>query len=45
MSTHIARKRFGQNFLQDQNVIANIVRAIDPSNNDCLTEIGPAWPR
>ena len=41
MSTHIARKRFGQNFLQDQNVIANIVRAIDPSNNDCLTEIGP----
>ena len=41
MSTHVARKRFGQNFLQDQNVIANIVRAIDPSNNDCLTEIGP----
>ena len=41
MSTHIARKRFGQNFLQDQNVIANIVRAIDPNNHDCLTEIGP----
>ena len=41
MSTHIARKRFGQNFLQDQNVIANIVRAIAPSDQDCLIEIGP----
>ena len=41
MSTHIARKRFGQNFLQDQNIIAKIVRAIDPQPSDCLTEIGP----
>ena len=40
-TSHTARKRFGQNFLQDQNVIANIVRAIDPSTDDCLIEIGP----
>lgn len=38
---HTARKRFGQNFLQDQNVIANIVRAINPSANDNIVEIGP----
>ncbi|TDR32002.1 16S rRNA (adenine(1518)-N(6)/adenine(1519)-N(6))-dimethyltransferase RsmA [Hydromonas duriensis] len=41
MSTHIARKRFGQNFLHDDGVIADIVRAIDPQASDCLTEIGP----
>ncbi|MGZ3240742.1 MAG: rRNA adenine N-6-methyltransferase family protein, partial [Burkholderiaceae bacterium] len=27
---HIARKRFGQNFLTDQVVLHNIIRAIDP---------------
>ncbi|GHA67977.1 ribosomal RNA small subunit methyltransferase A [Formosimonas limnophila] len=41
MSQHIARKRFGQNFLQDGGVIANIVNAIDPRDGDCLIEIGP----
>lgn len=40
-STHIARKRFGQNFLQDQNIIASIIDAIAPSEQDCITEIGP----
>lgn len=38
---HTARKRFGQNFLQDQNVIANIVRAINPAADDNIVEIGP----
>ena len=38
---HQARKRFGQNFLQDQNVIDRIVAAINPQANDCLIEIGP----
>ncbi len=38
---HTARKRFGQNFLNDQNVIDNIVAAIDPQNTDHLVEIGP----
>jgi len=38
---HTARKRFGQNFLNDQNVIDNIVAAIDPKLEDLLVEIGP----
>ncbi|MGN1394688.1 MAG: 16S rRNA (adenine(1518)-N(6)/adenine(1519)-N(6))-dimethyltransferase RsmA [Succinivibrionaceae bacterium] len=38
---HTARKRFGQNFLQDKNVIANIVKAINPQKNDNIVEIGP----
>lgn len=38
---HTARKRFGQNFLHDQNVIHNIVAAISPKNDQFLLEIGP----
>lgn len=38
---HKARKRFGQNFLHDQNLIERIVRAINPKSNDKLVEIGP----
>ncbi|WP_373820382.1 16S rRNA (adenine(1518)-N(6)/adenine(1519)-N(6))-dimethyltransferase RsmA [Glaesserella sp.] len=38
---HTARKRFGQNFLHDQNVIHNIVAAIHPQNGQFLLEIGP----
>lgn len=41
MSKHIARKRFGQNFLIDQQVIADIVSAVAPSRGDCVVEIGP----
>ncbi|MFI4940357.1 MAG: 16S rRNA (adenine(1518)-N(6)/adenine(1519)-N(6))-dimethyltransferase RsmA [Burkholderiales bacterium] len=38
---HIARKRFGQNFLTDQAVLHDIVCAIDPKPDDCMVEIGP----
>ena len=38
---HIAKKRFGQNFLTDQGVIASLVEAISPKMNDLLVEIGP----
>jgi 16S rRNA (adenine1518-N6/adenine1519-N6)-dimethyltransferase len=38
---HQARKRFGQNFLHDQQVIQRIVDAINPSVSDRLLEIGP----
>ena len=38
---HTARKRFGQNFLNDQSVIDNIVAAIDPRPQDHIVEIGP----
>ena len=41
MSQHIARKRFGQNFLIDQQVIADIVHAVAPKRSDCVVEIGP----
>jgi len=39
--THHARKRFGQNFLQDSGVIYSIVTAINPSENMHVIEIGP----
>ena len=38
---HQARKRFGQNFLHDQGVIAKIVASINPQATDHLVEIGP----
>lgn len=38
---HIARRRFGQNFLCDQVVIEDIVRAINPHEGEPLVEIGP----
>jgi len=41
MSHHQARKRFGQNFLTDDGVIADIVRAIDPRPGEAMVEIGP----
>ena len=41
MSQHVARKRFGQNFLIDPQVIADIVNAIAPRRTDCVVEIGP----
>lgn len=38
---HIARKRFGQNFLVDQQIIRDIIFAIGPTENDVMVEIGP----
>jgi 16S rRNA (adenine1518-N6/adenine1519-N6)-dimethyltransferase len=38
---HIPRKRFGQNFLTDQQVLFDIIRAIDPRADDAMVEIGP----
>ena len=38
---HIAKKRFGQNFLTDQSVISSLVNAIAPKAEDLLVEIGP----
>lgn len=38
---HIPRKRFGQNFLTDQTVLHDIIRAIDPQPDDTMVEIGP----
>ena len=38
---HVARKRFGQNFLHDSGVINRIVLSISPQPQDRLIEIGP----
>ena len=38
---HIARKRFGQHFLTDQNIIADIIQAIAPQAGQAMVEIGP----
>jgi len=39
--SHAPRKRFGQNFLQDDAVIQAIARSIGPQESDHLVEIGP----
>lgn len=41
MAQHIARKRFGQHFLCDNDVIACIMHAIRPQAGENLVEIGP----
>lgn len=38
---HIPRKRFGQHFLHDQQIIARIVQSIAPKPDDNIVEIGP----
>ncbi|MFN0159784.1 MAG: 16S rRNA (adenine(1518)-N(6)/adenine(1519)-N(6))-dimethyltransferase RsmA [Burkholderiales bacterium] len=38
---HTPRKRFGQHFLADANVVAAIVHAIAPRREDRMVEIGP----
>ncbi len=38
---HKARKRFGQNFLVDEQIIADIIHAIRPEADDDMVEIGP----
>jgi 16S rRNA (adenine1518-N6/adenine1519-N6)-dimethyltransferase len=41
VTRHVARKRFGQHFLADAAVIADIVAAIAPRREDSMVEIGP----
>ena len=38
---HIAKKRFGQNFLTDQGVITSLIEAINPQVGQTIVEIGP----
>ena len=38
---HLAKKRFGQNFLTDQAIIGSLIDAISPQQNDLMVEIGP----
>ena len=39
--SHRPRKRFGQNFLHDQNVLDHIIAAADFQEDDRILEIGP----
>lgn len=41
MSEHRARRRFGQNFLTDPNIIRKIIDAIRPVAGEAMVEIGP----
>jgi 16S rRNA (adenine1518-N6/adenine1519-N6)-dimethyltransferase len=41
LSSHRPRKRFGQHFLHDRRVLARVVEAINPHNEDLIVEIGP----
>jgi 16S rRNA (adenine1518-N6/adenine1519-N6)-dimethyltransferase len=38
---HVARKRFGQNFLTDKHVLNDIIEAIAPLRGETMVEIGP----
>src|SRR3954463_14119966 len=38
---HVARKRFGQNFLTDKHVLSDIIEAIGPRRGEPMVEIGP----
>jgi 16S rRNA (adenine1518-N6/adenine1519-N6)-dimethyltransferase len=39
--SHQAKKRFGQNFLVDEQIIADIISVIRPEPDDNMVEIGP----
>ncbi len=41
MEKHIFKKRFGQNFLNDQNILQKISSSVTPKENDLIIEIGP----
>ena len=38
---HVAKKRFGQNFLTDQAIIVSLIDAINPQKTETIVEIGP----
>jgi 16S rRNA (adenine1518-N6/adenine1519-N6)-dimethyltransferase len=37
------KKRFGQNFLQDENILNKIVKELNPQPDDLIIEIGPGY--
>ena len=40
-TAHPFRKKWGQNFLTDTNLLNRIVRTVDPQKGDSILEIGP----
>ena len=41
MKNHPYKKKWGQNFIQDENTIKKIINTINPKKNDKIIEIGP----
>jgi 16S rRNA (adenine1518-N6/adenine1519-N6)-dimethyltransferase len=41
MNNNKPLKRFGQNYLLDQNILNKIIKEIDPAPEDHIVEIGP----
>ena len=41
MIEHNFKKKFGQNFLQDKNIIKKIVDVASPTEKDLIIEVGP----
>ena len=41
MEKHNFKKKFGQNFLQDETVLLDIIENLVVSNNDLIIEVGP----
>ena len=41
VSQHITKKRFGQHFLHDKNILRRIVEHVSPRSGETLVEIGP----
>ena len=41
MINHPHKKKWGQNFIQDENVIQKIINVVKPENKDEIIEIGP----
>ena len=41
MNNHPHKKKWGQNFIQDKNIIQKIINVINPTKDDKIIEIGP----
>lgn len=41
MKEHIFKKKYGQNFLNDQGILQKIYTSISPNQNDLIIEVGP----
>lgn len=41
MKEHIFKKKYGQNFLNDQGILQKIYTSINPNPNDLIIEVGP----
>jgi 16S rRNA (adenine1518-N6/adenine1519-N6)-dimethyltransferase len=40
---HPSKRRFGQNFLIDRNIVNRIIQAVQPRSDETIIEIGPGW--